>query len=194
MFVCAIMFFPRELLELCLAQGFGIIFASSWEMRLKLKLQYFGHLLRRLDSLEKTLMLGGIGAGGRGDDRGWDGWMASPTQWTWVWVNSGSLWWTGRSGVVDSWGRKESATTERLNWTELRDELRDKFYNYNSIWVSVIYLFICAHGPWVPGPAKTPLLSTVTGLLWRPPAWILQAEAKIIAGSSGNLTPSWTPG
>ena len=51
-------------------------------MMLKLKLQYFVQLIRRVDSLEKTLMLGGIGAGGEGDDRGWDGWMASPTQWT----------------------------------------------------------------------------------------------------------------
>ena len=54
----------------------------------------------RVDSLEKTLMLGGIGAGGEGDDRGWDGWMASPTWYTWVWVNSGSWWWTGRPGVL----------------------------------------------------------------------------------------------
>ena len=46
----------------------------------KLKLQYFGHLMRRVDSLEKTLMLGGMGAGGEGDDRGWDGWMASRTR------------------------------------------------------------------------------------------------------------------
>ena len=42
----------------------------------------------------------GLGAGGEGDDRGWDGWMASPTQWTWVWVNSGSWWWTGRPGML----------------------------------------------------------------------------------------------
>ena len=42
----------------------------------------------------------GLGAGGRGDDRGWDGWMASLTWWTWVWVNSGSWWWTGRPGVL----------------------------------------------------------------------------------------------
>ena len=69
-------------------------------MMLKLKLQYFGHLMRRVDSLEKTLMLGGIGAGGKGDDRGWDGWMVSQTRWTWVWVNSGSWWWTGRPGVL----------------------------------------------------------------------------------------------
>ena len=53
-----------------------------------------------------------------GDDRGWDGWMASPTQWTWVCVNSGSWWWTGRPGMMRSWGHKESDTTE-LNWTPL---------------------------------------------------------------------------
>ena len=67
-------------------------------LMLKLKLQYFGHLMRRVDSLEKTLMLERLRAGGEGDDRVWDSWMASPTQWTWVWVNSGS--WTGRPGVL----------------------------------------------------------------------------------------------
>ena len=51
-------------------------------MMLKLKLQYFGHLMRRVDSLEKTLMLGGIGGRRRRDNRGLDGWMASPTRWT----------------------------------------------------------------------------------------------------------------
>ena len=62
--------------------------------------QYFDHLMGRVDSLERTLMLGGIGAGGEGDDRGWDGWMASPTRWTWVWVDSRTWWWTGRPGVL----------------------------------------------------------------------------------------------
>ena len=52
-----------------------------------------------------------------GDDKGWDGWMASPTQQTWVWVNSGS-WWTGRPGMLQSMESKESDMTERLNWTE----------------------------------------------------------------------------
>ena len=51
-------------------------------LMLKLKLRYFGHLMRRVDSLEKTLMLGGIGGRREGDDRGCDGWMASLTQWT----------------------------------------------------------------------------------------------------------------
>ena len=73
-------------------------------LMLKLKLQYLGHFMWRADSLEKTLMLGGIGAGGEGDDRGWDGWMASPTRWTWVWVNSGSWWWTGRPGMLQFMG------------------------------------------------------------------------------------------
>ena len=48
----------------------------------------------------------------------WDVWRASSTQWTWVWVNSGSWWWTGRPGVLQSMGRKESDTTECLNWTD----------------------------------------------------------------------------
>ena len=56
---------------------------------------------------------------GEGDDRRWNGWMASLTQWTWVWVNSGSWWWRGRPSVLQSWGSKASETTEWLNWTEL---------------------------------------------------------------------------
>ena len=73
-------------------------------LMLKLKLQYFGHLMRRADSFEKTLMLGKIEGGGEGDSRRWDGWMASPTQWIWVWAISGSLCWTERPGVLQSMG------------------------------------------------------------------------------------------
>ena len=69
-------------------------------LMVKLKLQYFGHLMRRTDSFKKTLMLGKIEDRKRRDVRGWDRWMASLTQWTWVWVNSGSWWWTGRPGVL----------------------------------------------------------------------------------------------
>ena len=63
----------------------------------------------------------GLGAGGEGDDRGWDGWMASRTRWMWVWVNSGSWWWTGRPGVLWFMGSQRVGhdwATE-LNWTEL---------------------------------------------------------------------------
>ena len=60
--------------------------------------------------------------GGEGDDRGWDGWMASPTWWTWVWINSGSWWWSGRPGVLQSMGSqsiRHDWVTE-LNWPEWR--------------------------------------------------------------------------
>ena len=75
-------------------------------LMLKLKLQYFAHLMQRADSFEKTLRscCEGLGAGGEGDDRGWDGCMASPTQWTWVWVDSWSWWWTERPGVLQFTG------------------------------------------------------------------------------------------
>ena len=58
-------------------------------------------------------------AGGEGDDRRWDGWMATSTQWTWVWVNSGSWWWTGRPGVLHSMGLQR-VRQDWLNWTELK--------------------------------------------------------------------------
>ena len=67
-----------------------------------------------------------VGAGGEGDDRGWDGWMASPTRWMWVWVNSGSWWWTGRPGVLrfmESQRVGHDWVTE-LNWTDFKYELQ----------------------------------------------------------------------
>ena len=81
--------------------------------------------------LLKTLMLGWMGAGGEGDDRGWDGWMASLTRWTWVWVTSGSWWWTGRSGVLRFMGSQRvwhDWMTE-LNWTERTWKDRKEFQN-----------------------------------------------------------------
>ena len=100
---------------------------------LKLKLQYFGHLMQRTDSLEKSWCWERLKAGGKGNDRGWDGWMASLTRWTWVWAGSGSWWRTGRSGLLQSVGHKQLDMTERLNnrtkevnhkhWIEVRKYL-----------------------------------------------------------------------
>ena len=73
-------------------------------MMLKLKLQYFGSSCEELTHWKRLWCWEGLGAGGEGDDRGWDGWMASLTRWTWVWGNSGSWWWTGRPGVLQFMG------------------------------------------------------------------------------------------
>ena len=73
-------------------------------MKLKLKFQYFGHSCEELTHWKRLWCWEGLEAGGEGDDRGWDGWMASLTQWMWVWVNPGSWWWTGRPGVLPFMG------------------------------------------------------------------------------------------
>ena len=69
-------------------------------LMLKLKLQYFCHLMRRIDTLEKTLMLGKTDGRRRGQMTGWDGCVASPTRWTWIWAGFKSWWWTGKPGIL----------------------------------------------------------------------------------------------
>ena len=93
---------------------------SLERLMLKLKLQYFGHLMQSTDSLEKTRMLGGIGGRRRRGQQRSDGWMASLTRWAWVWVNSGSWWWTGRPGMLWFMGsqRVTHDWVTKLNWTE----------------------------------------------------------------------------
>ena len=86
-------------------------------LMLKLKLQYFGYLMWRINSFEKPCCWERLKAGWEGDDRGWDGWIASPIQLTWVWVNSRSWWWTGRPGVLQSMGSQ--SRTQLSDWTEL---------------------------------------------------------------------------
>ena len=90
-------------------------------LMLKLKVQSFGDVMRRTNSLERPWCWERLKAGGQGDNRGWDGYMASPTQWTWVWVNSRGWWWTGKPGVVQSMGsqRVRRDWVTELNWTEL---------------------------------------------------------------------------
>ena len=87
-------------------------------LMLKLKLQYFGHLMQRADLYLKRPWCWERLRAGEGDDRGWDGWMASPTQWTWVWVDSGSWWWTRRPGIVRFMGlqRVRHDWVTELNW------------------------------------------------------------------------------
>ena len=91
---------------------------SLERLMMKLEPQYFGHLMQRTDSLEKTWFWERLKAGGEGYDRGWDGWMASLTQWTWVRVLGVG---DGQRGLAccSPKGRKELDRTKWLNWTEL---------------------------------------------------------------------------
>jgi len=84
-----------------------------------------------------------LGAGGKGDDRGWDGWMASPTQWMWVWVNSRSWWWTGRAGVLRFMGSQRAGhdwATE-LNWTEGEIHAFGHVYSLHFYHLSLLCLY-----------------------------------------------------
>ena len=115
---------------------------------LKLKLQYFGHLMQRADSFEKTPCWERLRAGGEGDDRGWDGRMASPTQWTWVWISPRSWWGTGRPGGLQFMGsqrvRHDWAT--ELNWTadsqlrlsSLRSRKKKRMMKNEQSWWGII--------------------------------------------------------
>ena len=102
--------------------------------------RYKTHTLQPLKVLwqdrefEKTQMLGKMEGGRRRGDRGWDGWMASPTQWRWVWVNSGSWWWTGRPGVLQSMGSQRVGHdwATGLNWLVKRGITEEN--NFNKVW------------------------------------------------------------
>ena len=103
-------------------------------LMLKLKLQYLGNSCEELTHRKRLWCWEGLGAGGEGVNRGWDGWMASPTWWTWVWVNSGRWWWTGRLGVLWFTGSQRVGhdwATE-LNWTELNTI---SLYDYNPTYL-----------------------------------------------------------
>ena len=108
-----------------------------WRLMLKLKLQYFGHLMWRNHSFEKTLMLGRLKEGGEGDNRGWDIWMASSTWWTWVWVNSRSWWWTGKPRMLQSMASQRVGPNwaTKLKWMT--------FQNYSSAWYLLRILTTC---------------------------------------------------
>ena len=98
-------------------------------LMLKLKLQSLATWCKALPHWKRPGCWEWLKAGGEGDNRGWDSWMASPTQWTWVWVNSRSWWWTGRTGVLQSMGlqRVGHDWATELNW----------------IMRNVVHLFMC---------------------------------------------------
>ena len=102
-------------------------------LMLKLKLQYFGDLMWRTDSLEKTPCWERLKAGREGKGRGWNCWTTSPTQWTWVWASSRNWWWAGSLACCSPWSCKESDTTKRLN---RRDESSKYSCHSYIFWMS----------------------------------------------------------
>ena len=105
-------------------------------LMLKLKLQYFVHLMQRADYLKSPWCWERLRAGGEGDDRGWDCWMASLTQWTWVWASSGSWWWTGNTGMAAVHGAAKNLSW-LSDWTEL------KSFSLQYFTVLIITLYTC---------------------------------------------------
>ena len=99
-----------------------VVLSEVWKVYASTFVLFSQDCLAILAPLWFHMMLGGIGAGGEGDDRGWDGWMASLTRWTWVWVNSRSWWWTGRPGCAVIHGVTKSGTRlsdwTEMNWTD----------------------------------------------------------------------------
>ena len=114
---------------------------------LKLKLQYFGHLMLRADLFEKTRCWERLGAGGEGDNRGRDGWMVSPTQWTWVWENSGSWWWTAGLACCVIHGVAKIQTRLR-GLTELNCILFFLDSTYKQYQKIFVFLSVLLHSVW----------------------------------------------
>ena len=114
-------------------------------LMLKLKLQSLATSCKELTQWKRLWCWEGLGAGGEGDDRRWDGWMASLTRWTWVWVNSGSWWWTGRLGVLRFMGlqRVGHDWATELNWTEYACCLYLDIFRWNNFLYVMCFLFCC---------------------------------------------------
>ena len=92
---------------------------SLEELILKLKVQYLATWCEELTHLKSPGCWERLRAGGEGDNGGWDGWMASPTRWTWVWASSRKWWWTGKPGVLQFMGSQRIGHNWaiELNWT-----------------------------------------------------------------------------
>ena len=141
--------------------------------------------------------------GGEGDNRGWDGWMAPSTPWTWVWVSSKSWWWTGKPGVLQSMGSQRVGhdwVTERLNWTEpvflspsWAMHLCDFYIKMNSVlgcysWGSW-KAWMCCSSAWHGGAGPCPAQAEDTLV------WLKHQEVSTFLNHSSHWQPApETPG
>ena len=102
---------------------------------LKLKLQYFGYMMLELTHWKRPWCWERLMTGGEGEGRGWDGWMASPTQWTWVWASSRRWWRTGEPDMNSRWGLKQLDMTE---WLKSIEGMMCYVHNIMIIWLLYI--------------------------------------------------------
>ena len=116
----------------------------------------------------------------KGDDRGWDDWMPSPTRWTWVWVNSGSWWWTGNPGVLQSMGlqRVGHDWVTELNWSQ---------------WTTECYVPMCTQGDWSLGSwghnnLKESHITVSASGYWLLSSWMDPLVGLTRAGQKTNIT------
>ena len=129
---------------------------------LKLKLQYLATWCKELTHWKRPWCWERLKEGGEGDNRRWDGWMASPTRWTWVWVSSGSWWWKGSLACCSPWGRKKSDMTEWLNWTHVHT---------SALGVHAVCTCVCVC-------MCTHTLLYIRRKAWRPKTWEHLGETK----------------
>ena len=124
--------------------------------------------MQSTDLLEKSLMLGKIAVRRRRNDRGWDDWTASLTRWTWIWASSRSWWWTGKLGVLQSRGLKESDMTEQLNWTYTDLYFFHYFKNVQPSWLFFFFFSIFSYLFSLP---KIPIIHTLNGIRYPISDW-----------------------
>ena len=126
---CSSYYIKRTSLQVPIQQDLFLSHLSSVEVFPATPFQFLFSVLEEQTHWKRLWCWEGLGAGGEGDDRGWDGWMASLTRWTWVWVNSGRWWWTGMSGVLRFMGSQRVGNdwTTELNWTHSGISLSHSF-------------------------------------------------------------------
>ena len=144
----------------------------------------------------------GLGAGGEGDDRGWDGWMASPTRWAWVWVDSGSWWWIGKPGVLQFMGsqRVRHNWVTELNW--LTKACRTSETSSETVFLRWLSGKECAcqcrrHRS-IPGSGRCPgsgngkpiQYSCLDNLMDKEPGWLYHRVTKSLMWLSSHAHPS----
>ena len=185
---------PEYSLEgLMLKLNFSKTLATWWEELIHLKRPWWWERLKA----------------GEGDDRGWDGWMASPTHWTWVWVSSGSWWWTGKTDVLQSMGlqkvRQDCAT--ELNWSEILSSSvkSGMVLDWSLSTVGNGFLGWCCPGSWLAimllPPASGSSFSVRSNLCLQPraflsslPNWTVRGPAPLVqieipfAGTTCSVT------